>query len=708
MKVYNPTRIRNVVLLGHSGSGKTTLAETMLFEAGAINRRGSVEQKNTVSDYHELEKEKGKSIYSSFMNLDWRGHKINLIDTPGTSDFIGEVVGPLRVADTAIFVLNAENGVEVATDSLWKYTRRYKVPSMFVVNKLDNERSDFWKTVEEAKEHYGREVTVVQFPYSEGNDFHAIIDVLRMTMYEFPEGGGKPDKLPIPDSMQERANQLHQELVEIIAENDETLMDIYFEHGELDEEQMQNGLHLSLVKGQILPLFCCCASRNMGTGRVMGFIDDVAPNPLEGNPPLMENGEEFPLNVDGKPVMFLFKTHSESHVGDLIYFKVYSGAVFPGMDLVNNSNGNMVRLGNLYLTEGHKRIEVSEVKTGDIGAVVKLKDGEINDTLSEKGYNVKLEGITYPATTIRTAVKLTNEGDEDKLGSALHQIQREDPSITVEHSQELKQIIIHGQGEEHLGVIEHTLRHKYKLDVEFYTPKIPYRETITKAVKTRYKHKKQSGGAGQYAEVYFLIEPYKEGMPDPPDMKVRNTEVHDLPWGGKLVFNNCIVGGVIDNRFMPAILKGIMEKMENGPMSGCCVRDVRVSVYDGSMHSVDSNEAAFKTAARMAFRDGFLQASPQLLEPVYNVEVTVPAEYMGDVMGDLGTRRGQIQGMDAEGTLQKIRAQVPLEELDHYSTKLKSMTQGSATYTREFSHYAAAPYEVQERVMKENVELEEA
>ncbi len=708
MKVYNPTRVRNVVLLGHSGSGKTTLAETMLFEAGAINRRGSIEQKNTVSDYHELEKEKGKSIYSSFMNLDWRGHKINLIDTPGTSDYIGEVVGPLRVADTAIFVLNAENGVEVATDSLWKYARRYNVPSVFVVNKLDNERSDFWKTVQEAKEHYGREVTVVQFPYSEGNDFHAIIDVLRMTMYEFPEGGGKPDKLPIPDSMKERADQLHQELVETIAENDETLMDIYFEHGELDEEQMQNGLHLSLVNGQILPVFCCCASRNMGTGRVMGFIDDVAPNPLEGNPPLLENGEEFPLDADGKPVMFLFKTHSESHVGDLIYFKVYSGNVLAGMDLVNSSTGNTVRLGNLYLTEGHKRIEVSEVKTGDIGAVVKLKDGEINDTLSEKGHNIKLEGISYPSTTIRTAVKLTNEGDEDKLGNALHQIQREDPSINVEHSQELKQIIIHGQGEEHLGVIEHTLRNKYKLDVEFYTPRIPYRETITKAVKTRYKHKKQSGGAGQYAEVHFLIEPYKEGMPDPADMKVRNTEVHDLPWGGKLVFNNCIVGGVIDNRFMPAILKGIMEKMENGPMSGCCVRDVRVSVYDGSMHSVDSNEAAFKTAARMAFRDGFLQASPQLLEPVYNVEVTVPAEYMGDVMGDLGTRRGQIQGMDAEGALQKIRAQVPLEELDHYSTRLKSMTQGSATYTREFSHYAAAPYDVQERVMKENMELEEA
>lgn len=708
MKVYNPSRVRNVVLLGHSGSGKTTLAETMLFEAGAINRRGTVESKNTVSDYHDLEKEKEKSIYSSFMNLDWRGNKINLIDTPGTSDYIGEVVGPLRVADTALFVLNAEHGVEVATDSLWKYARRYNVPSIFVVNKLDNERSDFWKAVEEAKEHYGREVTVVQFPYSEGNDFHAIIDVLRMTMYEFPEGGGKPDKLPIPDSIKERADQLHQELVEVIAENDETLMDIYFEHGELDEEQMQTGLHLSLVNGQIHPVFCSCASRNMGTGRVMGFIGDVAPNPLEGNPPKKEDGSDFALDADGKPVMFLFKTHSESHVGDLIYFKMYSGSVKSGMDLVNSTSYNGVRLGNLYLTEGQKRIEVPEIKTGDIGAVVKLKDGEINDTLSEKGMDIKLEGITYPSTTIRTAVKLKNEGDEDKLGSALHQIHREDPSMQVEHSQELKQIIIHAQGEEHLAVVEHGLRDRYKLDIEFYPPRIPYRETITTGVKTQYKHKKQSGGAGQYAEVHLLIEPYEEGMPDPADMKVRNSDVHELPWGGKLVFNNCIVGGVIDNRFMPAILKGVMEKMENGPMSGCCARDIRVSVYDGSMHSVDSNEAAFKTAGRMAFRDGFLKANPQLLEPVYDVEVTVPADYMGDVMGDLGTRRGQIQGMDAEGSLQKIRAQVPLEELDHYSTRLKSMTQGSATYTREFSHYAAAPYDVQERVMKENEEEEEA
>lgn len=704
MKVYDPTRIRNVVLLGHSGSGKTTLAETMLFEAGAINRRGSVEEKNTVSDYHPLEKEKGKSIHSSFLNLDWRGHKINLIDTPGTSDYIGEVAGAVRIADTAIFVLNSEQGVETATNSLWKYVQKYSVPSMFLVNKLDTDQSDFWKTADQAREQFGREVTVVQFPYSEGKDFHAIIDVLRMTMYEFPEKGGKPDKLPIPDSMKPQAEKLHRELVETIAENDETLMDIYFDQGELDEEQMEKGLHISLVNGQIFPLFCSTASKNMGTGRVMGFLDDVAPNPLEVNPPKTEEGKEYALDPDGRPVMFLFKTYSESHVGDLIYFKVYSGSIRPGMDMVNSSNSSSVRLGSLFLTEGHKRIEINEIKTGDIGAVVKLKDGEVNDTLHEKGDNIKLQGIEFPPTTIRTAVRLKKEGDEDKLGHALHQIHREDPSVVIEHSQELRQVIIHGQGEEHLAVIEDQLKNRFKLDVEFLTPKIPYRETITKAVRTHYKHKKQSGGAGQFAEVHLLIEPYTEGMSTPDDLKVRDVQEHDLPWGGKLVFQNCIVGGVIDNRFMPAILKGVMEKMENGPMSGCRARDIRVSVYDGSMHSVDSNEAAFKTAALMAFKDGFMKANPQLMEPVYEIEVNVPADFMGDVMSDLNSRRGQIQGMDGEGSIQKIKAHVPLEELDHYSTRLKSMTQGSATYIREFSHYAQVPRDIQERIVKENIE----
>lgn len=708
MNVYKPSKIRNVVLLGHSGSGKTTLAETMLFESGSKNRRGSVEQKNTSSDYHEIEHEKGKSVFSAILNLDWRGNKINLIDTPGTADYVGEVVGALRVADTAIFTLNSEYGIEVGTESQWKYTEKYRIPSLFIVNKPDIDQSRFQRTVDMAKERFGRGVVVVQYPYSEGEDFHAIIDVLKMTMYEFPEAGGKPDKLPIPDSHKAQADLLHNELVEAVAENDETLLDLYLEQGELTESQMREGLQKSLLKRDIFPLFCCCAKRNMGTGRVMGFLGNVAPNPLEANPPHNTEGEEVILKPEGDPLMFMFKNSSESHVGDMLFFKMYGGNAQPGMDLVNDTTGGSVRLSSLYLINGEKRTEVNEVKTGDIGAAVKLKNTGVNDTLHPKGDPGTIEPIHFPSPIIRTAIKLKREGEEDKLGTALHQLQREDPSLQVEHSQELKQVIIHGQGEEHLAVIAYELRTRFGLEFDFVQPRIPYRETITKAIRTQYKHKKQSGGAGQYGEVYMLMEPLTDNMPEHSDLKVRDEQVIDLEWGGKLVFRNCIVGGVIDNRYMPAILKGIMEKMENGPLSQCRVRDIRVSVYDGSMHSVDSNDAAFRTAALMAFRKGFMEADPKLMEPVYNIEVTVPADYMGDVMSDISTRRGQIQGMDAEGSIQKIKAQVPLEELDHYATRLKSITQGSAGYAREFSHYAQVPFEIQKRVMEQTMELEEA
>jgi elongation factor G len=700
MNVYDPSRIRNVVLLGHSGSGKTTFAETMLYESGMTNKRGSIEQKNTVSDYHEIEKEKGKSVFSSFMMLDWRGNKINLIDTPGTTDYVGEVLGALRVADTAIFTLNAEHGVEVGTEMFWKYTQKFKIPTILVANKLDNSKSNFQKTVDMAKERFGRNVVVVQYPYSEGEDFHAIIDVLKMTMYEFPEDGGKPDKLPIPESQRAQAELLHNELVEAVAENDELLMDIYFEKGELDESHMRDGLHKSLINQDIYPLFCCSSSRNMGSGRIMGFLGNISPSPLEGNLPLTTEGEEFELDDNKPESAFLFKTHAESHVGDLVYFKVYSGSLKPGMDLINHATGNVVRLPNLFLTEGAKRIEVNEIKTGDIGAVVKLKEGNVNDTLHAKDFELALEPIHFPKPTVRTAVKLKHEGEEDKLGSALNQLQKEDPSLEVEHNAELKQIILHSQGDEHLAVIRHALENRFGLEVEFNDAGIPYRETVTKTARAHYKHKKQSGGAGQYAEVNMLIEPYEEGRPVPDDLNVRDVEEIELPWGGKLVFQNCIVGGVIDNRFMPAILKGIMEKMEAGPVTGCRARDIRVSIYDGSMHSVDSNEAAFKTAALMAFRSGFMDASPKIMEPIYEIEVLVPDEYMGDVMSDLSSHRGQIQGMDAEGSLQMIRAHMPLAELDHYATRLKSMTQGRSTYSRTFSHYDAVPHAQQEELIE--------
>lgn len=706
MNAYLPTKIRNVVLLGHAGSGKTTLSETMLFESGTKERRGSVEQKNTSSDYHLIEQEKGKSVFGTLLHLDWRGIKINLIDTPGTIDYIGEVVGALRVADTAIFTLNAEQGVEVGTEFQWKYTERYNIPSLFIVNNIDSEYSNFQQTVDTARERFGRGVVVVQYPYTEGEDFHAIIDVLKMTMYEFPEAGGKPSKLPIPDSHRTRADLLHNELVEAVAENDERLLELYLEQGELTESQMREGLQLALLNRDIFPLFCCSASRNMGTGRVMGFLGNVAPNPLEANPPKSTEGEDIVLKADGEPLLFMFKNSSASHRGNMLYFKVYGGNICPGLDLVNHTTGNTVRLSSLYLPNGDRRTEVSEIKTGDIGAAVKLKNTGVNDTLHVKDRDIAIEPVHFPQPIIRTAIKLRNEGEENKLGTALHQLQREDPSMQIEHSSELKQVIIHGQGEEHLGVIEHALETRFKLDFEFVQPRIPYRETITKAVRSEYRHKKQSGGAGQFGAVSMLMEPLADAMPEHSDLKVRDVQEIELEWGGKLIFRNCIVGGVIDSRFIPAILKGIMGKMEHGPLSNCRVRDLRISIFDGAMHAVDSNDAAFRIAASMAFREGFLRGNPKLLEPIYTIEVAVPADYMGDVISDISARRGQVMGMDSEGSIQKIEAQVPLEELDHYATRLKSITQGSAQYSREFSHYAAVPPEIQKRIVEESAELE--
>lgn len=705
MKVYEPKNIRNITLLGHSGSGKTTLAETMLFESGTIRKRGTIEAKNTTSDYRDIEKEKQKSIYGSLLHLDWRGTKVNILDTPGSTDFYGQVAESFYVSDVAMFVINSEAGVEIGTEAFWRAAEKENVPSMIVMNKLDSDNSDFNRSLEMVRERFGRGVVVVQYPYSEGPEFHAIIDVLKMTMYEFPEDGGRPDKLPIPESQRAQAEIYHNELVETIAENDEALLDLYFENGELDEYQMTDGLTSSLLDRNIFPVFCSCASRNMGTGRIMGFLGNVAPTPLDRKLKKAD-GEEYFIDRDGSTSFFVFKNSSEPHVGDLTYIQVTGGSLKPGMDLVNRRSLDSLRMGALYVNQGSKRVEVEEVNAGDLAIAVKLKDMQAGDTVTVKENELEFTPTRYPNTTMRVALKLNKEGEEDKLGIALNQIIKEDPSARVEHSQELQQTILHGLGEEHLNVIMHQLKERFNLDVEFIKPRIPYRETISKRVNTQYKHKKQSGGAGQYAEVYLSIEPWEEGMPEREDLNVRNVEKIELDWGGTLVFQNCIVGGVIDNRFMPAILKGVMEKMSNGPLSGCRARDIRVSVYDGSMHSVDSNEAAFKTAALMAFKDGFLKAAPQLMEPIYEIEVTLPAAYMGDVMSDLSSRRGQILGMDSEGSIQKIKAAVPLQELDQYTTRLKSMTQGSATFTREFLEYAQVPHDIQKKVIEETLALE--
>ncbi|GIV32891.1 MAG: elongation factor G [Chitinophagales bacterium] len=709
MKVYDTAHIKNIVLLGHAHAGKTTLTETMIYEAGLITRRGKVTEKNTVSDYHELEQERGNSVFSTLTFTEWRGNKINIIDTPGYDDFIGEIIAPLRVADTGILLINAQYGVEVGTEHIWEYAEKFGTPLILAVNQIDREEANFELCVEQAKQRFGNKVTVVQYPLNPGLGFDSVIDVLKMTMYKFPPEGGKPEKLPIPDSERERAKQLHNELVELAAQEDEKLMELYFDKGELDEDHMVQGLRMAMIKRDIFPLFCISAERNMGSGRLMGFINNVAPSAADMPPARLTNGQTLPCDPNGPPCIFIYKTISEPHLGDLSFFKVMSGEIKSGMELVNYQSGQTERLNQLFVMEGKKREPISSLNAGDLGAVVKLKSSHTNETLHLKNTPLAVEPIPFPEPIIRTAVVAVKQGEEEKLSQALHVIHGEDPTLNVEHNSELKQLIISGQGELHLNTVKWKLEKMFKVDVQFIEPKIPYRETITKPVKSEYRHKKQSGGAGQFAEVHMLVEPWYEGMEKPHGLNVRSEEVIDLPWGGKLVFLNCIVGGAIDARFMPSILKGVMEKMENGPLTGSRVRDVRVSVFDGKMHPVDSNDMAFKIAGLMAFRQAFTQAAPRILEPIYEVEVTTPEDYMGDVITDLQGRRAIILGMEQDGHYQKIRANVPLAELYKYSSALRSITQGRAKHTRKFVEYAVVPPDIQQKLVAAfKEELQEA
>ncbi len=702
MKSHDSEHIKNVVLLGHTGSGKTTFAECMLFEAGEINRRGTIEDKNTIGDYNELEQERGNSIFCSAMHVNWKETKINILDTPGMDDFVGEVISAFKVADTGIMMINAAHGVEVGTEVIWEYADHLKKPMLFVVNHLDEEKADFDATVEQAKDRFGRSVTVVQYPYNQGNGFNSIIDVLNMVMYKFGPDGGKPEKLPIPEGEMERAKQLHNDLIESIAENDEGLMEKYFEKGTLEESDMQKGLLISIRNHELFPLFCCSTKYNMGSGRVMGFIDYCCPSAAHMKPEKLTNGADLPCNSSNPAVAFVFKTVSEPHLGDMSFFKVCSGVVKAGDDLINTSNDTSERLSQLYILQGKKRENVTEVRAGDIAATVKLKKTHTNNTLAVKGQDVKVTPIHFPSPKVEAAVVVHNKGDEEKMSLGLHHIHEEDPTITIDHNMELKQTIVSAQGELHLAMLKWKIEHLYGITFEFTKPRIPYRETIQKAVKSDYRHKKQSGGAGQFAEVHILVEPWEEGMPDPPDLTVRGRDEHKLPWGGKLVYYNCIVGGAIDARFLPSILKGIMDKMENGPLTGSYVRDVRVSVFDGKMHPVDSNDMAFKTAGMMAFRNAFREADPKILEPIYDLEVLVPADMMGDVMSDIQTRRGIVMGMDTDGHYQKINARIPLSELYGYSSSLRSITQGRGKFNRKFAEYAPVPFDLQQKLIEEN------
>lgn len=693
--------IRNVVLLGHSGCGKTSFSECMLYEAGVTSRPGKVDDGSTVSDHTMIEKERGNTIFSTLMHAHWKGSKINVIDTPGLDDFIGEVISSMKVADTALLLLNARSGVEVSTELIWEYIEEFKTPTVLVVNQCDHERADFQRTLEQAQARFGNKVLPVQYPLNQGDGFNKIVDALRMIMYVFPEGGGKPDKEPIPDSELQKAQAMHGALVEAAAENDDTLMEKYFDAGSLNEVELAAGLTIALANQQIFPVFCTSAADNMGSGRIMGFLHDIAPSPVDRPEAPLSGDGQISCNAEGTPVAFVFKTLSEPKVGRLSYFKVFSGKVSPGMDLQNDQTTSSERFSQIFVANGKDRTNVESLVAGDLGVTVKLKNTHTNDTLAPKGSDIRIEGIKFPTPRIRVAVKPPGKGEIEKLATALHTIEEEDPTLKMEQSKELRQMLLHGQGELHLDLIRYRLEKVNNLHLEFDKPKIPYRETIRKEGQAQYQHKKQSGGSGQFGEVYMKIMPYKEGMAHPSDLNVRSTDVTELEWGGSLAFNNCIVGGSIDTKYMSAIKKGILQRMEDGPITGSYCRDIAVYIYDGKMHAVDSNDMAFQLAGAAAFKIAFEAANPLLMEPIYDVEVLCSGDVMGDVMTDLQGRRAMITGMGAEGHYQKVEAKVPLSELYKYSSSLRSISQGLAKFNRKFASYNPCPADVQAKLVNE-------
>lgn len=701
---FETKNIRNVTLLGHSGCGKTTFAECMLFEAGKISRRGSVEEGNTQSDYTSIERERGNSLFSSLMHVAWKDSKINILDTPGFDDFIGEVISSLKVADTGVMLLNAKNGVEVGTELIWDYVEQFETPTIFVINQVDHEKADFDATLEQARNRFGQKVMAVQYPLNQGTGFNTIVDALRMTLYVFPPDGGRPEKQPIPDSEIERAQELHNALVEAAAENDEGLMEKFFEEGSLTEEELAEGLRIAIAHQEIYPVFCCSATQNMGSGRIMGFINDVCPSPADRPAKLLENGDRLKCDSSADTTIFIYKTMSEPQVGNVNYFKVYSGVLHTGDELVNANNRTAERFGQIFVAEGKNREQANELRAGDIGVAVKLKNSHTNNTLNVKGVDRKIKAIQFPEPRIRVAVDPPSKGDMEKLMKALHIVAEEDPTLIVEQSKMLKQTLLHGQGQLHLDLIKSRIESIYGVSMEFIKPRISYRETITRATDTMYRHKKQTGGAGQFAEVHMRIEPFHDDMADPSGLSVRNKDIEELPWGGKLAFYWCIVGGSIDAKFSNAIKKGVLQKMEEGPLTGSPCQNIRVSIYDGKMHPVDSNDMAFMLASTQAFKQGFKQSAPQIMEPIYKLEILCADDVMGDIMGDLQTRRAIIMGMGSEGHYQKITAQAPLAELYQYSSTLRSLSQGRAKFHQEFAEYSPVPHEIQQKLIETHEE----
>ena len=716
MKVYNSHEIKNIALLGNDGSGKTTLTESLLFESGLIKKRGRITQKNTVSDYFPVEQDYGYSVFSTVFHTEWNGKKLNIIDCPGSDDFVGAALTALNVTDTAVLLLNGKFGPEVGTQNHFRYTEKLGKPVIFLVNQLDDEKCDYDVVLEQLQTIYGPKVVPVQYPVTTGPDFNSLIDVILMKKLVWGPEGGKPTIEDIPAEEMEKAQEMHKALVEAAAENDEQLMEKFFETEQLTEDEMREGIRKGMVTRSIFPVFCVCAGKNMGVGRLMEFLGNVVP--FVDEMPKVHNtrGEEVVPAEDGPTSIYFFKTGVEPHIGEVQYFKVMSGVLHEGDDLTNADRGSRERMAQLFVCAGANREKVEQLVAGDIGCTVKLKDVRTGNTLNGKDCDHRFNFIKYPHPKFTRAIRAVNEADTEKMMSALTRMRQEDPTWEVEQSKELRQILVHGQGEFHLRTLKWRLENLDKIPVEFYEQRIPYRETITKAARADYRHKKQSGGAGQFGEVHLIVEPYSEGMPDPTVYKFGNQEIRvamkgkeevNLEWGGKLVFINSVVGGAIDARFMPAILKGVMARMEQGPLTGSYARDVRVVVYDGKMHPVDSNELSFMLAARQAFSEAFRQAGPKVLEPIYDVEVFVPADKMGDVMSDLQGRRGMIIGMSSENGYEKLQAKVPLKEMSTYSTSLSSLTGGRASFIMKFASYELMPGDLQNKLVDEFAKQEE-
>ena len=716
MKVYQTSEIKNIALIGSAGSGKTTLAESMLYEAGIIKRRGSVEAKNTVSDYFPVEQEYGYSVFSTVFHVEWNNKKLNIIDCPGSDDFVGGAITALNVTDQAVVLINGQYGPEVGTQNNFRYTEKLKKPVIFLVNQLDSDKCDFDNIISTMQEIYGPKCVQIQYPISTGPGFNSLIDVLLMKKYSWKPEGGAPIIEDIPAEEMDKAMELHKALVEAAAENDEGLMEKFFEEETLTEDELREGIRKGLVTRSIFPVFCVCAGKDMGVRRLMEFLGNVVPFVSEMPKVHNTRGEEVAADSNGPTSLYFFKTGMEPHIGEVSYFKVMSGKVKAGADLSNADRGSKERIAQIYACAGANRLPVDELCAGDIGCTVKLKDVKTGNALNEKECDWKYDFIKYPNSKYSRSIKAVNEQEMEKLMAALTKMRQEDPTWVVEQSKELRQTIVHGQGEFHLRTLKWRLENNEKIQVKYGEPKIPYRETITKQARADYRHKKQSGGAGQFGEVHLIVEPYADGMPDPTlfkfggqefRMNIKSREEIDLEWGGKLVFMNSVVGGAIDTRFMPAILKGIMERMERGPLTGSYARDVRVIVYDGKMHPVDSNELSFMLAARNAFAAAFKEAGPKILEPIYDLEVYVPADFMGDVMSDLQGRRALIMGMDSEAGYQKLQAKIPLKELSNYSIALSSITGGRASFTTKFASYELVPNDIQQQLIQEH-EAEES